>query len=68
MPFATWHDYFSARPTNKAGNKNTRVYNEAWARNVPNATKLAMITNDKSIAVLAVDANNKIMIMHSFKT
>jgi hypothetical protein len=25
------------------------------------------ITNDASIAVLAVDANNKIMIMHSFK-
>ena len=67
MPFATWHDYFSARPTNEAGNKNTQVYNEAWARNVPNATKLATITNDASIAVLAVDANKKIMIMHSFK-
>jgi hypothetical protein len=67
MPFATWHDYFSARPTNKADNKNTRVYNKAWARNVPNTTKLATITNDASIAVLAVDANNKIMIMHSFK-
>jgi hypothetical protein len=28
--------------------------------------KLATITNDASLAVLAVNANNKIMIMHSF--
>jgi hypothetical protein len=34
---------------------------------VPNATKLATITNDASIAVLAIDANNKIMIVHNFK-
>jgi hypothetical protein len=67
MPFATWHNYFSACPSNKAGNKDTQVFNAAWARNLPNATKLATITNDASIAVLAVDANNKIIIMHSFK-
>jgi hypothetical protein len=67
MPFTTWHDYFSACPSNKAGNKDTRVFNAAWARNLPNAMKLAMITNDASIAILAVDANNKIIVMHSFK-
>jgi hypothetical protein len=67
MPFTTRRNYFSAHPSNEAGNKDTRVFNVAWARNLPDTTKLATITNDASTTILAVNANNKIIIMQSFK-
>jgi hypothetical protein len=67
MPHQTWTDYFASRTTNKAGNKDTRVFTQAWAQVVPSARKLTTITNDASIAVLALDTNNKVMILHSFK-
>jgi hypothetical protein len=67
MPHQTWTDYCASRTTNKAGNKDTRVFTQAWAQVAPSATKLTMITNDASIAILALDANNKVMILHSFK-
>jgi hypothetical protein len=67
MPHQTWTDYFASHTTNEAGNKDTRVFTQAWAQVTPSATKLTTITNDASIAVLALDANNKVMILHSFK-
>jgi hypothetical protein len=39
----------------------------AWAQAISNNAKLALFTNDASTAVLAVDAKNKIIILHSFK-
>jgi hypothetical protein len=67
MPHQTWTDYFASRTTNEAGNKDTRVFTQAWAQVAPSATKLTTITNDAIIAVLTLDANNKVMILHSFK-
>jgi hypothetical protein len=67
MPHQTWADYFTSRTTNKASNKDTTVFTQAWAQVAPSATKLTTIANDVSIAVLALDANNKVMILHSFK-
>jgi hypothetical protein len=38
-----------------------------WAQDTLNIAKVALLTNDASMTVLAVDANNKIIIVHSFK-
>ena len=63
-----WHTYLIAnRPNNKTGNKDTSVYSSAWSQTTTNNNKLALLTNDRSTAVLAVDTNNKIVILHSLK-
>ena len=67
MAANTWNNFFTARHKNKAGNKNTAVYSTAWSQQATNESKIALLSNDASLAVLAVDANNKIIIIHSFR-
>ncbi len=62
LPHPSWYNYF-ALCTNKASNKYTQVFFNAWALNVLNATKLATIT----ILALAIDNNTQIMVLHSIK-
>jgi hypothetical protein len=67
MASQNWHTHFVNHPGNKKGNKDTTVYSTAWAQTTTNNAKLVLLINDKSTAVLAVDANNKIIFVHSFK-
>ncbi len=67
MASQNWHTHFVDRPGNDRGNKDMTVYSRAWAQATTNNTKLALLTNYMSMAVLAVDTNNKIIFVHSFK-
>ena len=67
MATNTWNDFFTTHLENKAGNKITVAYSTAWDHQVSNEAKLAFLNNDASIVVLAVDTNNKIIIIHSFR-
>ncbi len=68
MATNSWHDYFNSSHIRKeAGNKNTTVYLAAWAQGTVNNAKLALLNNDTSMTVFAVNANNKIVVVHSFR-
>jgi hypothetical protein len=67
MASQNWHTHFVNRPGNERGNKDTAVYSTVWAQAMTNNAKLKLLTNDTSTAVLTVDANNKIIFVHSFK-
>ncbi len=67
MASQNWHTHFVNRPGNKKGNKDTTVYSTAWGQTTANNARLALLTNDPSMAVLAVDASSKIIFVHSFK-
>jgi hypothetical protein len=63
----TWKHFFATRASNAAGNANPNAYLTAWSDTVDPETKLQLLTNDPSMAILAGDTNNGIMILHSFK-
>ena len=66
MAANNWHKYFTNRLENDGGNRNNAIYLTAWSQQRTNDKKLALLTNDTSMAVFAVDTNNKIIIIHSF--
>lgn len=63
----TWKDYFAARESNTSGNKNPGLFLSAWSDSNSLEAKLQLINNDPDIAVLAANAGQEIMILHSFK-
>jgi hypothetical protein len=67
MQFPKWQAFLDSRPSNEAGNKNSPIFTTAWSALTANDVKLAMISNDDTLAVTAVNANNKVVVMHSFK-
>ncbi len=67
MPSQNWHAFLTSHPTTKSRNKNSSVFTTAWLALTANEVKLATILNDDILAVIAVDANNKVVVMHSFK-
>ncbi len=67
MQFSKWQAFLNSCHLNKAGNKNSAIFTTAWLALTANDVKLAMISNDDTVAVIAVDANNKVVVMHSFK-
>jgi hypothetical protein len=67
MALNNWHDFFLSRVDNKAGNKTTTVFLAAWAQANANNAKLALLTNNASTAILAIDATNKVVIVHSVR-
>jgi hypothetical protein len=58
MVFNNWHEFFLSC----MGNEDLM----AWAQETAIDMKLFMLTNDASTAILAVDTNNNIIIVHSF--
>lgn len=67
MPSINWTAFFDSRHDNTAGNKNTTVYTEAWAQDKDYAVKVSFLTNDANTAILAANANDTILFLHSFK-
>jgi hypothetical protein len=67
MPSQNWYTFLTSCPTSKAENKNSTVFTTAWLALTANKVKLGTIFNDDTLAVIAVDANNKVIVMHSFK-
>ncbi len=67
MLFPNWQAFLTSRPTIKAGNKNSTVFTTAWSVLTTNDAKLATISNDNTLAVVAIDRDNKVIVMHSFK-
>jgi hypothetical protein len=67
MQFPKWQAFLNSRPSNEAGNKNSAVFITAWLALTANNVKLATISNDNTLAIIAVNANNKVVVMHSFK-
>ena len=67
MASQNWHTYLVNCPNNKTGNKDTSVYSSVLLQATTNNDKLVLLTNDRSTAVLAMDTNNKIVILHSLK-
>jgi hypothetical protein len=67
MLFPNWKAFLTSHPKNKAGNKNSAVFTTAWSVLTTNNAKLATISNDDTLAVVAFDRDNKVVVMHSFK-
>jgi hypothetical protein len=67
MLFPNWQAFLTSRPTNEAGNKNSAIFTTAWSVLTTNDAKLTTISNDNTLAVVAIDRDNKVVIMHSFK-
>ncbi len=62
-----WHAFLTSCPTTKAGNKNSTAFTTAWSTLTANKVKLVTISNDDTLVVIAVNANNKVVVLHSFK-
>jgi hypothetical protein len=62
-----WQAFLTSRPTNEAGNKNSAVFTTARSVLTTNDAKLGTISNDDTLAEVAVNRDNKVVIMHSFK-
>jgi hypothetical protein len=67
MQFLKWQAFLNSNPLNKAGNKNSAVFTTAWSVLTTNNAKLATISNDDTLAMVAIDKDNKVAVMHSFK-
>ena len=63
----TWKAFFNSRATNADGNKSPGSYLSAWTNDTSSEAKLAPLTNDPSLAVLAGEQGHGINILHSFK-
>ena len=68
MLFPNWQAFLTSRPTNKAGSKNSAVFTTAWSVLTTNDAKLATISNDDTLAVVAIDRDNKVAIMTASRT
>jgi hypothetical protein len=67
MATNSWHDYFISCDGKEAGNKYTAVYLAAWAKGTANDAKLTLLNNNVSMTIFAVNANNKTVVVHSFR-
>jgi hypothetical protein len=67
MQFPKWQASLNSCPLNEAGNKISAVFTTAWSALMANNVKLATISNDNTLAIIAINANNKVVVMHSFK-
>jgi hypothetical protein len=63
----TWKAFFNSRATNADGNKSPGSYLSAWNNDSTPESKLSLLANDPSLAVLAGEPGNGITILHSFK-
>ena len=65
--YPTWKAFFNSRATNADRNKQPGSYLSAWNNDTSAKAKLSLLTNDPSLAVLAGEPGNGIIILHSFK-
>jgi hypothetical protein len=67
MAAQSWHNFFISCIVNNTGNKDSSVYSTMWDQATANNAKLALLNNDTNTTLFSMDANNKIIIVHSIK-
>jgi hypothetical protein len=67
MQFPKWQAFLNSHPLNKAGNKNSTVFITAWLALTANDVNFGMIFNEETLTIITVNANNKGVVMYSFK-
>ncbi len=63
----TWSNWFINHASNNAGNQNLKDFSKILSSNDNNVTKLRKLVKEIDTVILAADANNRIMILHSPK-
>jgi hypothetical protein len=61
----TWSDWFINHASNDAGNRNLQAFSNTLGSDVNKATKLQQVTKEVDTVILAANASNKIMLLHS---
>ena len=67
MTTATWLDWFINHTSNDAGNRNLQAFSDILSSESNGAEKLRSLVEEIDTVILAANANNNIMIMHSPK-
>ena len=67
MATNTWLDWFINRTSNDAGNRNLQAFSDILSSESNGAEKLRSLVEEIDTVILAANANNNIMIMHSPK-
>jgi hypothetical protein len=60
-----WSDRFINHASNDAGNKNLQAFSNTLGSDVNKATKLQQVTEEVNTVILAANASNRIMLLHS---
>jgi len=62
-----WASVFKDRHDNNLGNQDSSVFSSAWSQQTTPNEKVAFISNNNNIILLAANANKTLAILHSFK-
>jgi hypothetical protein len=63
----TWSKWFTNHPSNDAGNLNLKAYSDTLSSGDTEATKLQQVTEEIDTVILAANASNGIIMLHSPK-
>ena len=63
----SWKQHFDSRPTGDAGNQNMEAFLSALEASVLTKAKLAAITGNQDVIILASDVDNNVRLAHSLK-
>jgi hypothetical protein len=63
----TWSVWFTNHPSNDAGNLNLKAYSDTLSSGDTEATKLQQVTEEIDTDILATNASNGIIMLHSPK-
>jgi hypothetical protein len=63
----TWSKWFTNHPINDAGNLNLQAFSNTLSSGDTEATKLQQVTEEIDTVILAVNASNGIIMLHSPK-
>ena len=67
LPQKNWIEWFSNHPNNEDGNRNMAAFSSILESGLSEEEKLRSLVEEIDTVILAADANNKIMILHSPK-
>ena len=67
LPQINWIEWFSNHPHNEDGNRNMAAFSSILESGLSEEEKLRSLVEEIDTVILAADANNKIMILHSPK-
>jgi hypothetical protein len=63
----TWSNWFVNHASNNAGNQYLKAFSKILSSNINDVTELQQLVKEIDTVILAADANNRIMILHSPK-
>jgi hypothetical protein len=67
LPQNNWIEWFSNHPGNEEGNMSMAAFGSILGAGIPKEEKLRLSLKEIDTVILATNANNKIMILHSPK-